>query len=62
MDAVGTGAAEGDPVETFALRVLSWPLAIGDNAATYSIFADKGGSLPGVLTEATVIQPEGGDR
>ena len=62
MDAIASAAADGDAVASYALEVLSWPLAIGDNAAAYSIFAEKGGSLPGVITEAAVIQVKGGER
>jgi D-alanyl-D-alanine carboxypeptidase len=62
MDAVATEAEAGDPAAAYTVEVLSWPLAVGDNAEKYTLFASKGGSLPGVITEADVIQPKGGER
>ena len=61
LHAVITRAAAGDAAASYALGVLSWPLANPDNAAAFTIFATKGGSLPGVVTEASVIKAVDGE-
>jgi beta-lactamase family protein len=40
---------------------LGWPMEIPGNAETYLNFADKGGALAGVLTEAMYFTPRRGD-
>lgn len=40
---------------------LGWPMEIPGNAENYLNFADKGGALPGVLTEAMYFTPRRGD-
>jgi hypothetical protein len=52
----GAGAAG-----TLVQRTLGWPLEINPgNRKSFSTFQGKGGSLPGVITEAWATQPAGG--
>ena len=59
MADVATGSG---PVMDLMRRHLEWPLtAFPANAARFDAFGTKGGSLAGVLTEASYIQPRGRD-
>jgi D-alanyl-D-alanine carboxypeptidase len=42
-------------------RHLEWPLEAPENREAFTAFGTKGGSLPGVLTEATFVVPSHGD-
>ena len=53
------GAVLGPEATAVVRRHLQWPMTIPGNDARFTVFATKGGSLPGVLTEASTIQPVG---
>lgn len=60
-----TGVARGDllrPAAAAAVKAaLEWPiLASPENASTFARYGTKGGSLPGVATDASYVQVHGG--
>ncbi|MBW3589464.1 MAG: class A beta-lactamase-related serine hydrolase [Actinobacteria bacterium] len=60
MSTLHTGSL---PVEAIDVtrRHLEWPLQVfPSNRQKFESFGDKGGSLPGVLTEAMYVEPKGG--
>ncbi|MEN0061991.1 MAG: serine hydrolase [Myxococcota bacterium] len=62
MAAVGTGQHISAGASQFMTDALDWPMAFEGNQERFATFLTKGGSLPGVLTEASFIGRKNGER
>ncbi len=53
--------AETSPHTVHMAEALEWPMAFESNQAQFDAFGSKGGSLAGIVTEASYVQPKGGE-
>ncbi len=61
MALVGNNQLISPAVSQTMREFLEWPMTIPGNEAMFTHFGTKGGSLPGMLTEAMFIQPAQGE-
>jgi hypothetical protein len=56
MEQVRTGDTFATPAAAIVRKHLEWPMRLGDNSRLYDRFGTKGGTLPGVITEASYLE------
>ncbi len=61
MGLVGNNQLLSPAVSQTMREFLEWPMTIAGNETMFKHFGTKGGSLPGILTEAMFIQPAQGE-
>lgn len=59
LDRVVRGRGVSPAAAAVARRHLEWPLELGENSRRYERLGTKGGSLPGIITEATYLMEHG---
>jgi len=62
MAGVATGTHISPSASRFMAQQLEWPMTFEKNRERFEAFGTKGGSLPGILTEASYVHPVGGER
>jgi hypothetical protein len=61
MATLYASAAQATPFGTTVRAALEWPMTLPRNPDRFQRFGTKGGSLPGVITEATYVAPKHGE-